>query len=65
MNLKLWISKGMVTMPDKKPKNMKKLKVQAEEKQEEIQVHRHESPAVKQEIRVQNDAEKKAEPEKA
>ncbi|MEO8612326.1 MAG: hypothetical protein ABI690_30805 [Chloroflexota bacterium] len=52
-------------MPDKKPKNMKKLKVQAEEKQEEIQVHKHESPALKQEIHEQQEAEKNPEPEKA
>ena len=52
-------------MPDKKPKNMKKLKVQAEEKQEEIRVHKHESPALKKELHEQAEAEKKVEPEKA
>ncbi len=55
----------MLNMPDKKPKNMKKLKVQAVEKQEEIQAHRHESPALKQEIHEHEQAEKNPEPEKA
>lgn len=50
-------------MPDKKPKNLKKLKVQAVEKHEEIQDWKHESPAEKKEIIDQENADKTAEPE--
>ncbi|MDZ4765247.1 MAG: hypothetical protein SGI73_11910 [Chloroflexota bacterium] len=52
-------------MPDKAPKNIEKLKHQAEEKQEEVQEWKHESPAEKQEIHEQEEAEKNPEPEEA
>ncbi len=50
-------------MPDKNPKNIEKLKVQAEEKHEEVQEWKHDSPAEKQEIHEQEEAEKTAVPE--
>ncbi len=46
-------------MPDKSLKNLKKLKVRAVEKHEEVQVHKHETPAEKQEIHKQADTDKK------
>lgn len=45
-------------MPDKSLKNLKKLKVQAVEKHEEVKERKHESPAEKEEIHKQADAEK-------
>ncbi len=56
---------GILNMPDKAPKNIEKLKHQAEEKQEEVQEWKHESPAEKQEIHEQEEAEKNPEPEEA
>jgi len=45
-------------MPDKKPKNMKKLKGRAEDKKAEARDWKHESPAEKQEIHKREQAEK-------
>ena len=50
-------------MPDKKPKNLKKLKVQSVEKHEEVQDWKHETPAEKKEIHEQEKADKQPEPE--
>ncbi len=52
-------------MPDKDPKNIEKLKEQAEDKQEEIQDWKHESPAEKQAIHEQEEAEKNPEPDES
>ena len=50
-------------MPDKNPKNIDKLKEQAEEKHEEVLEWKHDSPAVKQEIHKQEEAEKNPAPD--
>lgn len=52
-------------MPDKKPKNLKKLKVQSVEKHEEVQDWKHETPTEKKEIHDQEDADKKPEIDEA
>jgi len=62
-NRNLKISKGLFNMPDKDPKNIEKLKDQAEEKHEEILEWKHETPAEKQEIHEQEEAEKQPEAE--
>lgn len=49
-------------MPDKNPKNIEKLKEQAEDKQEEVQEWKHETPAEKQKIHEEAEAEKTPEP---
>ena len=52
-------------MPDKNPKNNKKLKERAEEKHEIVQEWKHESPTEKKETHDKEDAEKLPEPDKA
>lgn len=52
-------------MPDKNPKNIKKIKERAEEKHEENQGWKHETPTEKQETHKQKDAKKNPEPDEA
>ena len=52
-------------MPDKDPKNIEKLKEQAEETHEEVLEWKHDSPAEKQEIHEGEEAEKHPVPDEA
>jgi len=61
----LQISKGVISMPDKNPKNKNKLKERAEEKHEVEQEWKHESPAEKKETHDKENAENKPELDEA
>jgi len=65
MNHSLRISKGMLNMGDKNPKNIKKIKERAEVKHEEVKEWKHETPTEKQETHKQEEAKKNPEPEQA
>ena len=52
-------------MPDKNPKNLKKIKERAEEKQEEIKEWKHETPAEKQETHKHEEEKKSPQVEDA
>jgi len=52
-------------MPDKNPKNLKKIKERAEVKHEETKEWKHETPSEKQETHKHEDAKKNPQPEEA
>lgn len=59
INRKLKIGEGILTMPDKNPKNLKKIKERAEVKHEEVKEWRRETPTEKQLSHKHEDGKKK------
>jgi len=60
----LQIGKGVISMPDKNPKNKVKLKERAEIKHEVVQEWKHESPTQKKETHDHDETKKTLEPDK-